>query len=157
VEVLIATIKPLFDGWAELLHLATACRVLDDDEVNKLCELCASVPALLRGLVTNRQIKTHMIEFEVPIFVRRWRSLGLFCEDAFESIHALMNRLKRRFACVRDRQKRDELMYKSLTILKESAASIAAIELKARRGTYVTKKNKAAAADAAAAATAAAA
>jgi len=86
VEVLIATIKPLFDGWAELLHLATACRVLDDDEVNKLCELCASVPALLRGLVTNRQIKTHMIEFEVPIFVRRWRSLGLFCKGAFASL-----------------------------------------------------------------------
>ncbi|KAJ1450076.1 hypothetical protein M885DRAFT_621983 [Pelagophyceae sp. CCMP2097] len=69
-----------------------------DNEALTLCGLCESVPRRLRQLVANRQIKTHMVEFEVPRFVRCWRTLGLFCEDTFESIHALMNRMKMRFA-----------------------------------------------------------
>jgi hypothetical protein len=85
------------------MHLARACRVLTNDEIETLCGLCESVPRRLRQLVANRQIKTHMAEFEVPRFVRCWRTLGLFCEGAFESIHALMNRMKMRFACIRDR------------------------------------------------------
>ncbi|KAJ1449611.1 hypothetical protein M885DRAFT_535022, partial [Pelagophyceae sp. CCMP2097] len=57
-----------------------------------------------------------MVEFEVPRFVRRWRTLGLFCEDASESIHALMNRMEMRFACIRDRVKRDKLMFAALGV-----------------------------------------
>jgi hypothetical protein len=139
-EVLIAKVKPLFDAFADLMHLARACRVLKDEEVEQLCKLCASVPRQLRKIVTNRQIKTHMLEFEVPAFVRRWRTLGLFCEDPFESIHGLMKKLKSRYACVRDRCKRDELMYNALSVvLKETAEAIKKIEKQSSRGPYKKK------------------
>ena len=69
---------------------------------------------------------------------------------AFESVHALMNRLKTRFACVRDRKKRDVLMHNALTILKKNAALIAAIDKAESRGKYLKKPKVAAAAAAAA-------
>jgi hypothetical protein len=40
-EVLIAKVKPLFDAFADLMHLARACRVLKDEEVEQLCKSCA--------------------------------------------------------------------------------------------------------------------
>ena len=81
VEELISKMKPLFDGFAELMHLARTCRVLLDVEVEQLCSLRTSVPRKLRALVTNGQIKTHMVEFEMPAFVRRWRTIVVFCEE----------------------------------------------------------------------------
>ncbi|KAJ1446716.1 hypothetical protein M885DRAFT_577188 [Pelagophyceae sp. CCMP2097] len=42
------------------MHLARACRVLTNDEIETLCGLCESMPRRLRQLVANRQIKTHM-------------------------------------------------------------------------------------------------
>jgi hypothetical protein len=75
----------------------------------------------------------------VPAFVRRWRTLGVFCEDPFESIHGLMNKLKSRYACVRDRRKRDELMHIALSVLKETAEFIKKIEKQTSRGSYKKK------------------
>ncbi len=55
-------------------------------------------------------------------------------------------------ATLGDRKKRDELMFKALAAVKESAALIAAIDKAASRGTYAKKPKVAATAGAAAAA-----
>jgi hypothetical protein len=51
-----------------------------------------------------------------------------------------MNKLKSRYACVRDRCKRDELMYNALSVvLKETAEAIKKIEKQSSRGPYKKK------------------
>jgi len=46
------------------------------------------------------QLKLHVIEAHLPTFVRKWRTSGLFVEDACESIHNVVNTLNRRYACL---------------------------------------------------------
>jgi hypothetical protein len=83
-----------------------------------------------------------MIEFEVIAFVKRWRTIGLFCEDPFESIHAVMNRYKAQYACVRDRSLRDKLIYTSFDRLKKTAEMWERLKKKRSRGPYDTAKKK---------------
>ena len=83
-----------------------------------------------------------MIEFEVIAFVTRWRTIGLFCEDPFESIHAVMNRYKAQYACVRDRSLRDKLIYVSFGRLKKTAEKWEQMKKKKTRGPYNTQKKK---------------
>jgi hypothetical protein len=47
---------------------------------------------------------------------------GILNEEAFESIHAHMNNLLRRFACVRDRNLRDRLMHTAFCVLQATKA-----------------------------------
>jgi hypothetical protein len=121
-EELIKKVKPLFDGFAELLHLTCAVRLLTATEKAAALSLCKSVPRMLRGIKPNSQIKTHMIEFELHQFIEYWGTLGILNEEAFESIHAHMNNLLRRFACVRDRNLRDRLMHTAFCVLQATKA-----------------------------------
>jgi hypothetical protein len=75
---------------------------------------------MLREISANSQIKTHMIEFELRQFIEHWGTLGILNEEAFESIHAHMNNLLRRFACVRDRNHRDKLMHQAFCVLQST-------------------------------------
>jgi hypothetical protein len=50
-----------------------------------------------------------------------------------------MNKLKTRYACVRDRCKRDELMHVALSVLKETAEAIKKIQKTSSRGPYKKK------------------
>ena len=41
--------------------------------------------------------KQHMLAFHGPAFVQTWLSLGMFSEQAVESVHAMFNRSKKRY------------------------------------------------------------
>jgi hypothetical protein len=81
-----------------------------------------------------------MIELEVIAFVQRWRTIGLFCEDPFESIHATMGRYKAQYACIRDRSLRDKLIYVSFGRLKKTAEKWVQLKKKTSRGPYKKKQ-----------------
>jgi hypothetical protein len=75
-------------------------------------ELCKKLPKDLHVLCPDRsvQVKTWMIFFEMHDFIEMWDSIGQFTEEVFETRHAKRNELKRRFACIRSTEKREESM-----------------------------------------------
>ena len=58
-------------------------------------------------------LKLHVMEAHLCDHARRFGSLGLFNEAGAESIHALVNELERRFACVKGVDK-DEAIIRAL-------------------------------------------
>ena len=92
----------MWEALAEMHPLTRATRLLTDSEVERLCTLATSIPTLFRTAYPSLSVKLkyHIMEAHLPDFARRWRSIGLFSEDPIEHIHALINRLNRRFACV---------------------------------------------------------
>ncbi|KAJ1447569.1 hypothetical protein M885DRAFT_624262, partial [Pelagophyceae sp. CCMP2097] len=82
-ERLIEKMQPLFEGFARLLHLTSATRMLPSEEKTEVLGLCRSVPGLLRAARPNTQIKTHMIEFELHEFIEYWGTIGILNEEAF--------------------------------------------------------------------------
>lgn len=82
--------------------MARACRLPSDAEVETLRAACDEVARQTRAAypTVHVQLKIHVIESHLKSFVRRWRTVGLFTEDACESIHALVSQLDRRFACL---------------------------------------------------------
>ena len=53
----------------------------------------------------------------------KWRSAGLFLEDAAESIHALCNKLARAYAGMRHPKKRCEAMWRRLALKQDPGVS----------------------------------
>jgi hypothetical protein len=132
-ERLIEKMQPLFEGFARLLHLTSATRMLPSEEKTEVLGLCRSVPGLLRAARPNTQIKTHMIEFELHEFIEYWGTIGILNEEAFESIHAHQNNMLRRFACVRNRNHRDELMQRAFDVMQRTKAKTDAMVAERRR------------------------
>ena len=136
-EALINKVEPVWTAFAELLPLVRATRLLTNAEVEKLCAAAAAVSSAYRAAYpdVHIQLKIHIIESHLPKFARRWRSVGLFAEDACESMHAIVNRLNRRYACVhgvrKARCKREALMILSDD---ELAATTAARKKKRAHG-----------------------
>lgn len=101
-------------------------------------------------------LKVHILEVHLPAFAEKWGSVGLFAEDAAESIHALMNKLHRRYACIRGDVERDKAMINGLRLLQSKRVASASAEMATarKRGcTYKPRLGKGRASDAAAAAT----
>ena len=73
---------------------------------------CTGYVEFFRRHLTNNQypflgtvnvtIKMHVLETHVPQFARRWRVIGLFGEDAIETMHKVINEHRRRLAAVKD-------------------------------------------------------
>jgi hypothetical protein len=55
------------------------------------------------------------------------------CEDAAESIHALKKRLKRRYACVRDKKRNVECQRNALLMLQDNKVAAGITEHHERR------------------------
>ncbi|KAJ1449865.1 hypothetical protein M885DRAFT_572106 [Pelagophyceae sp. CCMP2097] len=55
-------------------------------------------------------------------FIEYWGTIGILNEEAFESIHAHQNNMLRRFACVRNRNHRDELMQRAFDVMQRTNA-----------------------------------
>ena len=61
-------------------------------------------------------LKVHMIEEHMVEWAEQWHSTGMFSEDAAESIHAMMVKLERRYACIRGRIERNKAVRGALEI-----------------------------------------
>ena len=74
-----------------------------------------------------------MLEVHIPKFARRWGSVGLFAEDAFESIHAMWNAIMRSCACIPDLIARNVTALKKLTMLQHKGTMAAGQAMQADR------------------------
>jgi len=72
-------------------------------------------------------------EFELHEFIEYWGTIGILNEEAFESIHAHQNNMVRRFACVRNRNHRDELMQRAFDVMQKTKAKTDAMVAERRR------------------------
>jgi hypothetical protein len=134
----------------ELFGLMKAARMLEPAEIEYLAVLCGLYAKEFRE--ESRQqwrlnarkkkidvtqlhlpLKLHILEVEIPKFARRWGSIGLFSEDAAESIHALMNRLNRRYACIRSSVERSKAALMALTVIQDVTTIATSEGLAARR------------------------
>jgi hypothetical protein len=101
-NAIIERVEPLWTALARLHGPTRAARLLSDEEVESLCQAASDVTRAARAAYPTKhlQLKLHVIEDHLGNFARKWRSTGLFVEDACESIHALVNKLNRRFSCL---------------------------------------------------------
>ena len=88
-------------------------------------------------------LKLHMMEVHVPQFARRWGSVGLFAEDAFESIHALWNKIMRSCACIPNLIERNEAGLNKLFLKQDKRLIAAGNELQNVRSAMSKGKRKA--------------
>ena len=89
-----------------------ARRWLSDEEVQTLVSLCHRFGELFPVTFPNRNItrKIHAFIFDVPIFVQRWRTIGMLSEQEGESKHASVNAELRNLACVRNHAEKIRLV-----------------------------------------------
>ena len=116
---------PLWVTLGRLMELLRAARVLADDEVAEVTTLCARYAQQFRTTFPDDHValKIHLIEEHVAPFVTKWRSAGLFLEDAAESIHALCNKLARAYAGMRHPKHRCEAMWRRLALKQDPGVS----------------------------------
>ena len=87
------------------MELVGAKRFLNDEEIEKLCSMCNEFGLVFPTEFPGKSIKRkmHKLIFNVPKFVRRFRTIGLFSEQEDESKHNAVNQELRTLACVKDR------------------------------------------------------
>jgi hypothetical protein len=140
----------------ELFGLMKAARMLEPGEIDHLSDLCSRYAQEFRlesqkpwRLAARKKkiakqlhvpLKLHFLQIHVPQFARRWGSVGLFSEDAAESIHALWNRLNRRYACIRSEIERAKSVLSALAVIQDPATIAASEKLAKRRKRKVTIK-----------------
>mmetsp|Transcript_22140 Transcript_22140/g.76070 ORF Transcript_22140/g.76070 Transcript_22140/m.76070 type:complete len:412 (+) Transcript_22140:34-1269(+) len=115
--------------------LARPSRMLAFEEVEMLKVACKDYGVAFRATFVGRNVplKTHVLETELPAFAAKWFCCGIMCEDAAESIHALKKRLKRRYACVRDKKKNAECQRNALFMLQDNKVAAGITEHHERR------------------------
>ena len=102
----------IFGLFKDITMLMSAPRFLNDQEIDRLEELCFDFGAKFSVDFPERNItrKIHELVFRVPEFVRQFRTLGLLSEQEGESKHAAINAELRSLASVRSRSKKLELV-----------------------------------------------
>mmetsp|Transcript_1278 Transcript_1278/g.3956 ORF Transcript_1278/g.3956 Transcript_1278/m.3956 type:complete len:173 (-) Transcript_1278:208-726(-) len=115
--------------------LARPSRMLAFEEVEMLKVACKDYGVAFRATFVGRNVplKTHVLETELPAFAAKWFCCGIMCEDAAESIHALKKRLKRRYACVRDKKRNVECQRNALLMLQDNKVAAGITEHHERR------------------------
>jgi hypothetical protein len=107
--------------------------MLSDDEVEEVATLSSAYGRQWRETFGRERdddntglhisLKIHLLETHVVPFVRRWRTAGLFGEDAVESIHALINAIHRRYACMRGLIARDKAKHSALAVAQNAGVN----------------------------------
>jgi hypothetical protein len=85
----------LWTPFARIHLLMKDAGIMSVERVQELKTTCAEFIKQYFELLeeTNKCPKLHFIEYHVAEWAERFTSLGLFAEDASESIHALINRM----------------------------------------------------------------
>ncbi|KAJ1448719.1 hypothetical protein M885DRAFT_573883 [Pelagophyceae sp. CCMP2097] len=107
--------------------LARPSRMLAFEEVEILKVACKDYDVAFRATFVGRNVPlmTHVLETELPAFAAKWFCCGIMCEDAAESIHALKKRLKRRYACIRDKKRNVECQRNAILMLRTTSVAAA--------------------------------
>mmetsp|Transcript_23072 Transcript_23072/g.78895 ORF Transcript_23072/g.78895 Transcript_23072/m.78895 type:complete len:212 (+) Transcript_23072:2970-3605(+) len=135
VEAIIARMQPVWEHFETFHHECRKTRLLSDAEIETLCKAATGFVDCVRVSYPDNHIelKLHVIEAHVPAFVRKWRSAGLLLEDGIEHLHAVDNRLERRFACLHGARKARS-RHEALTIFQRpDMCALAASHVERRR------------------------
>ena len=102
-EELSSKYREAYKRYSKLYDLLMAARVLEDEEIEELCQMCTEYADWFpETFNTTTTLKLHTLADNVPPFVRRWKSIGLFAEQSVESVHAAYNKLMRSFSSVKN-------------------------------------------------------
>jgi hypothetical protein len=120
--------QPVFEALSIILPKIRSCRKLNDEEqiILKIAikDFWEAHLAIEGATVT---LKIHHLVFHVvDMLLDRFGTIGLFAEDAIESIHAFVNRYARQYAAL-DSSRRGIQIFRALTAKKESSHAAAAI------------------------------
>lgn len=98
----------------EIYRLISRASFLNSCEIAEVIHLCYQFHEFFIDSFPNTPmtIKMHMLIEHVPDFVRHHRTVGLLSEQALESLHATVNKLHRRFACIRKTQRKQEMTHR---------------------------------------------
>lgn len=90
----------IFSILSRLLPLIYTTRFLSPEEINEVCKSCEEFGEAYPVLFHGETIITH----KIPRFVKKWKSVGLFAEQAGESVHNAFNQEGRTLACVKKKK-----------------------------------------------------
>lgn len=111
-----------FEQVGKIYKIISKADFLEESEIDHLDQYCKE---FRQGFVTkfpdqHLTVKMHMLE-HLPEFARRHRTLGLLSEQGLESLHQVVNRLYRIFLCIRNKQRKQALLHRSLHISSAAA------------------------------------
>ena len=105
----------IFGILKELKLLLYAPRILSDKEIEDVLKLCdafgKTYPVKFHGSSITR--KMHNLTHKVPRFVKRWKSVGMFAEQASESTHNAFNQEGRTFTSVKSKSQKLVLLMRA--------------------------------------------
>ncbi|KAJ1448776.1 hypothetical protein M885DRAFT_573807 [Pelagophyceae sp. CCMP2097] len=118
------TAVPLWESLYTVTRLSLAARILTDDEVAVFKVACLSYQLQAYGSDDSNALKRHMYT-HLWKFAEVNRTVGLFAESAFESIHARNNAIERRYLHMVWQQAKDEAIRKALALQQDREARAA--------------------------------
>lgn len=101
-----------------IMGIMGLARFLTDEEINQLKEMCHDLGVEYEKFSFREYTitpKMHMLVNHVPVFAETFGSVGFFSEHGFEHIHAYLNNVGRRFACLRSMGPKFAAMYQHHT------------------------------------------
>jgi len=106
----------LFQLFSSCYQLYTADRFLSPEEIHSLSMQCRSFGTKFHEYFPRESVtlKMHQLAVDIPRFARTYRTVGLYSEQAIESLHAEENQLMRDYAGVGDNINKHKLVFQAL-------------------------------------------
>jgi len=106
----------LFQLFSSCYQLYTADRFLSTEEITSLSQQCRSFGTKFHEYFPRESItlKMHQLAVDIHRFARMYRTVGLYNEQAIESLHAEENQLMRDYAGVGDNINKHQLVFQAL-------------------------------------------
>jgi hypothetical protein len=111
-----AHLLELFQLFSSCYQLYTEDRFLSEEEIASLSTQCRSFGTKFHQHFPRESItlKMHQLAVDIPRFARMHRTVGLYSEQAIESMHAEENQLMRDYAGVGDNIHKHKLVFQAL-------------------------------------------
>ncbi len=106
----------LFQLFSSCYKLYTADRFLSPEEITSLSQQCRSFGTKFKEYFPQESItlKMHQLAVDIPRFARMHGTVGMYSEQAIESLHAEENQLMRDYAGVGDNINKHKLVFQAL-------------------------------------------
>ncbi|KAJ1449069.1 hypothetical protein M885DRAFT_622868 [Pelagophyceae sp. CCMP2097] len=123
-EVFATATVPLWESLYQITKVSLAARILSDEEVAEFKVSCLRYQRLAYCSDTSNALKRHMYT-HLWKFAEENRTVGLFAESAFESIHARYNAIERRYNHIISLELRDVAIRQALALQQDREARAA--------------------------------
>ncbi len=119
-----AVTVPLWESLYQITKVSLSARMLSDEEVAEFKVSCLKYQRLAYSSDSSNALKRHMYT-HLCKFAEENRTVGLFAESAFESIHARYNAIERRYNHILSMELRDVAIREALTLQQDREARAA--------------------------------